>query len=132
MKDELIACQHDPAQLEKLYRSDKVAFKQAFDSLYTGPGSNQLLDFWNERLNFPKENTSVPIGWNDLVFVIIICLTAGLIAKLPAFLSWDEDFFYARNMGFIVFPALYAYFIRKNKLSAGKIAVIGGAGLLCL
>jgi hypothetical protein len=45
----------------------------------------------------------------------------------------DEDFFYPRNLGFIVFPALSAYFAWKNKLSTGKIIFIVGlilAGVL--
>src|SRR5690606_16939948 len=60
----------------------------------------------------------------DLVFVIIISLIAGMIAKLPALFGIDEEFFYPRNIGFIVFPMLAAYFAWKNKLSTTKIAVI--------
>src|SRR5690606_38350576 len=51
-------------------------------------------------------------------------LLAGLFAKLPAFLAIDEDYFYPRNVGFIIFPALMAYFIWKNKLETGKIIFI--------
>ncbi|HCN83576.1 MAG TPA: hypothetical protein DIT07_08125, partial [Sphingobacteriaceae bacterium] len=69
----------------------------------------------------------------ELIFVIIAALVAGLIAKFPAFFSINEDFFYPRNIGFIVFPVLSAYFGWKNNLSTGKIAFIAGttlAGLL--
>ncbi|MDQ3073893.1 MAG: hypothetical protein M3Q97_11590, partial [Bacteroidota bacterium] len=44
----------------------------------------------------------------------------------------NEDFFYPRNIGFIIFPALMAYFAWKNKLSTGKIAFIAGATLVGL
>jgi len=54
---------------------------------------------------------------------------AGVIAKLPGFLSISEEFFYSRNAGFIIFPLLTVYFAWKNKLSAGKIAFIVGATL---
>jgi hypothetical protein len=64
--------------------------------------------------------------------VIIASLVAGVIAKLPAFLPISEDFFYPRNIGFIIFPALMVYFAWKNKLSTGKIAFIAGTTLVGL
>ncbi|MDQ3683907.1 MAG: hypothetical protein M3352_12675 [Bacteroidota bacterium] len=127
MKDEIISNLGNPAQLEKLYRADKSAFKRAFNALYPELKDNNLR-FWNERLNFAREE----ISWGtskDLVFVIIASLLAGLVAKLPDLLSITEDFFYPRNIGFIIFPALMAYFAWKNKLSTGKIAFIVGSTL---
>jgi hypothetical protein len=61
--------------------------------------------------------------------VIIASLVAGIIAKLPAILQLDEEFFYSRNIGFIVFPMLTAFFVWKNNLSAGKIFFIAGTTL---
>jgi hypothetical protein len=98
--------------------------------LYPALKDNNL-KFWYERLNFAREE----ISWGtrkDLVFVIIASLLAGLIAKLPDLLPINEDFFYPRNIGFIIFPALMAYFAWKNKLSTGKIAFIVGATLVGL
>src|SRR5690606_13602527 len=40
--------------------------------------------------------------------------------------------FYPQNIGFILFPALAAYFIYKNKLSKEKITFILGSGLIAL
>jgi hypothetical protein len=57
---------------------------------------------------------------------------AGLVAKLPAFLTIDETFFYTRNIGFIVFPALAAYFAWKNTLAAGKNVLITATTLAAL
>ena len=119
---------NNPAQLEKLYRADKSTFKRSFNSLYPELKDNILAVYWNERLNFASEE----ISWGnrkDLVFVIIASLVAGSIAKLPALLSISEDFFYPRNIGFIIFPLLTAYFAWKNKLSPGKIVFIVGATL---
>ena len=122
MNDEILAHLNDPGKLESLYRGDKAMFKRAFNALYPELKDNILADFWNERLNFATEE----ISWGtrqDLVFVIIASLLAGVIAKLPAFFPYiDEEFFYPRNIGFIVFPLLSAYFAWKNKLSTGKIA----------
>lgn len=126
MKDEILLYLNEPKQLEKLYRSDKPAFKRAFNALYPELKDRVLAGYWNERLNFAAEE----ISWGnrkDLVFVIIASLLAGLIAKLPAFLHLREDFFYPRNISFIVFPFLMVYFARKNKLSSGKMTFLAGA-----
>jgi hypothetical protein len=99
--------------------------------LYPELKDNTLAAFWNERLNFTREE----ISWGtskDLVFVIIASLLAGTIAKLPAILNIDEEFFYSRNVGFIIFPVLSAYFAWKRKLSTGKIAFIVGITLVGL
>lgn len=126
MKDEIIAHQNDPRVLEQMYRINKSAFKREFTSVYPELQGNALADFWNERLNFEKDD----INWGtsrELLFVIIASLIAGFIAKFPAIFSLDEEFFYPRNIGFIVFPLLSVYFAWQNKLSLGKIAVIAGA-----
>ena len=128
MKDEIKSNLDNPGQLERLYRSDKPTFKRTFKALYPELKSNTLICFWNERLNFANED----ISWGtrkDLVLVIIASLLAGVIAKLPAFLPINEEFFYPRNIGFIIFPLLSAYFAWKNKLSTNKIVFIVGATL---
>jgi hypothetical protein len=131
MKAEILTHLNDPGQLEKLYRTNKVNFKRAFSALYPELKGNSLADFWNERLNYETDE----INWGtrgELLFVIIAALVAGLIAKLPAFLSIDEEFFFSRNVGFVIFPALSAYFAWKNKLSTPKIAFIVGTTLVGL
>jgi hypothetical protein len=128
MKEEILSNLDNPLQLERLYRSNKSAFKWAFKALSPELKDNDLTSFWNARLDFTKEE----IPWytsKDLVFVIITSLLAGVIAKLPAFLHMDEAFYYPRNIGFIIFPALTAYFAWKCRISAKKIAFIVGATL---
>ena len=131
MKNEILLNIDNPEQLERLYRADKSGFKRAFNTLYPEHQDNNLINFWNTRLNFAKEE----ISWGarkDLVFVIIASLLAGVIAKLPLLLHINEEFFYTRNAGFIIFPVLSAYFAWKNKLSTGKIAFIVGTSLVGL
>lgn len=131
MKDEILQSISDPKQLEKLFRSNKAQFKRVFSSLYPELKGNTLADFWNERLQFETEE----INWgskSELLFAIVASLLAGLIAKFPAFFNIDEEYFYSRNIGFILFPMLAAYFVWKNKLSTGKIMVIVAAMLIGL
>jgi hypothetical protein len=131
MKEEILSHLNDPRQLEKLYRSNKLPFKREFGLLYPELKGNVIADFWNERLNYENEEISWGTG-KDLLFVVIASLVAGLIAKMPALLSISEDYFYPRNIGFIIFPALFAYFAWKNNLSTGKIALIFGLTIIGL
>ena len=131
MKEEIRIHINDPKQLEKMYRTNKVAFRKTFSTLYPDLKDLPLADFWNERLHYETDE----INWGtkkELVLIIIVVLIAGVIAKLPAILPVSEDFYYPRNAGFIVFPALSAYFAWKNKLSTGKIAFIVGVTLVGL
>ena len=128
MKNEILAHLNDPRQLEKMYRTKKAPFKREFSALYPELKGNTIADFWNERLNY--ENDEIQWGTRtELLFVIIASLLAGAIAKLPAFFSINEEFFYTRNIGFVIFPILTVYFAWKNKLSAGKIIFIACATL---
>ena len=131
MKDQILSNLDNPGQLERLYRTDKPTFKRVFNALYPELTNNTLAGFWNERLNFAREEISRSTG-KELVFVIIASLLAGVIAKLPAFLHIDEEFFYQRNIGFIIFPLLTSYFAWKNKLSTRKIAFVAGTTLVGL
>ena len=131
MKDEILRHLNDAKQLEKLYRTNKAPFKRAFGTIYPQIKGNPLADFWNERLTYETDE----ISWGtrrELFLVIVASLLAGVIAKLPALLNINEEFFYSRNIGFIVFPLLTTYFAWKNKLSPGKIAFIAGATLVGL
>ncbi|MBD0333280.1 MAG: hypothetical protein ICV66_11550 [Chitinophagaceae bacterium] len=126
MKEEIIYHLNDPRQLEKMYRTNKGLFKREFGTIYPSLRGNKLADFWNERLNYEHED----IEWGtsrDILFVLISVLIAGLIAKIPDFFNIRKDFFFPRNIGFIIFPVLTAYFAWKNKLSIGKISLIVGA-----
>jgi hypothetical protein len=128
MKDEILAHLNEPRELEKLYRNNKAPFKREFSTLYPQVKGNAIADFWNERLNYESDEISWGSG-RELIFVLIASMVAGVIAKLPALLNINEDFYYPRNIGFTVFPFLAFYFAWKNKLSTGKSAFISGAML---
>ena len=129
MENKILFNLNDPGQLEKLYREDKLEFKRAFNALYPDVKDQVSAKYWYERLNY----TVGDISWgNGLVFVIIASILSGIIARLPAILSINEEFFYTRNAGFILFPALTAYFAWKNKLSPGKMGILAGTLLVAV
>lgn len=129
MKDAILSSLGDAAQLEQLYRTDRPGFKRAFNSLSPEIRNQPLAAFWNARLNFTREEG---ISWGntkELVLVLLTALVAGFIARLPHMLKLEEELFYSRNIGFILFPALITYFAWKNKLPAARIVFIAAATL---
>lgn len=131
MKAEILKNIDNPSALENLYREDKVAFKKEFNLLYPEINDKAIAGFWNERLNFenPEQNWGVK---NELFYIIGAALIAGIIAKLPYFFNISEDFFYPRNLSFIVFPVLTAYFVWKNKLQLKTIIFLTATFLISL
>ena len=115
MKTEILHNLDNPRQLEKLYREDASSFKKEFNQIYPGQQDNASLAFWNERLNYEAAKPS----WGsktELVIVIVFALLAGLIASIPNITGIDNEKYLFRNISFIVFPLLSAYFIWKQKL----------------
>ncbi|WP_075352207.1 DUF4153 domain-containing protein [Algoriphagus marinus] len=131
MKQEILNHLQDPGSLEKLYRSDKAKFKASFSSIYFENKENPILQFWNERLSYESNSISWGIK-NEFIYVVIGCLIAGLVAKIPDFFSVSKDFFFPRNIGFIVFPVLITYFAWKNKLSKKVIGLFAGIVSICI
>ena len=128
---ELLTKIDNPKELEKLYQHNKAAFKAEFNLLYPELTDNKLAAYWNERLNYESSE----ISWgskNELIFVIIASLLAGVIAKIPQLLNINLELFYQRNIGFIVFPVLTSYFIWKNSISIKKIVLAGLAFLVAI
>ncbi len=120
VKEEILAFIDKPIELEKLYRKNKNIFAKAFESAYPDIKENAVAQVWHERIHYKQEE----ISWgkkNELLFVVIVALTAGLMAKLPEIFSINEERFYSRNIAFLVFPYLIAYFSWKNKQTVRQL-----------
>jgi hypothetical protein len=129
MKLDLLNHLHEPAKLEFLYRKDKSTFKQEFQEIYPQIQDSPIAEFWLQRLNYDSDR----ISWgsqSEWKFVVIAALLAGVLAKFPAIFSIDEEFFYPRNLGFIAFPFVTAYFAWKNKLRTQSLALPFGILLI--
>lgn len=124
MKNEILSHLDNPGQLERLYRSNTASFKKEFIALYPSIKDKPFSEFWFERLNHDTET----ISWGskkELWFIGFACIIAGVLAKFPSIFSLNEEFFYPRNLGLIVFPLLIAFFSWKNKLSFKNMTVLG-------
>ncbi|RZK44021.1 MAG: hypothetical protein EOO90_01840 [Pedobacter sp.] len=123
MKEEILKHLDEPATLEKMYRKDKAEFKKSFNAIYPELRGSYLATYWNERLNFSESGT-FGLNKSELIFVAVASIIAGFIAKIPSIFSLNEEFFYPRNIGFVVFPALTAFFLWRNKVSPTKIFIV--------
>jgi hypothetical protein len=123
MRNEIKNNIDNPVQLERLYRDNKATFKRAFNLVFPEIQKTTSARIWNERLNFESEE----ISWGtnkELIFVIIASFIAGLIAKIPEFTGLDPEYFYPRNISFVVFPLLTAYFAWKQKIGIKKLVLV--------
>ena len=131
MQQEILNHLQDPMQLEKMYRANKSNFKRSFEQLYPEIKDNMVAEYWHARLNYEADD----INWGtqrDIVWIIGAALVAGFIAKLPSIFGFNADFFYPRNLGFILFPVLTAWFAWKNKLRINYIIIISACFIVGL
>lgn len=123
----------DPAALERLYRIDKNTFRKQFEALYPDHAGEPVMETWRARLTYAS---SADISWGsqrELLLMIAGGLLAGFIAKIPQYFGVSEEFFYQRNMAFIVFPILTLYFLWRNHADVRKWGIamaLSLAGLL--
>jgi hypothetical protein len=104
----------NPAELERLFREDSEAFQIAFESVFAENPNAIVLKTWYERLHFQPVQSRLIFA--DSLLILMLCLLAGTIAKLPAYFPQiTESWFYPRNIAFVIFPALAVYFLTKNK-----------------
>lgn len=131
MREEISASLNDPELLESLYRKDKKAFKIAFNSLYSKLQGDPIAQVWYQRLNF-EQNDHFLISKKDLFFIFSASILAFLLAKTPEFTKISEDFFYPRNIAFVVFPFLTFYFLWRDKASKKLLLISAIASLVAI
>lgn len=129
MKNDILNHLENPGRLEKLYRSNKIEFKREFNQLYPQMSRSFPADFWNERLNYESDM----ISWGskkELLFIVTAVFIAGFLAKFPNLFAIDQEFYYPRNISFIILPILTFFFAWKNKLTLKKTSAITGMILI--
>ncbi|RIV17854.1 hypothetical protein DYU11_30740 [Fibrisoma montanum] len=131
MREAILNNLDNPRQLEVLYRDNQTAFTQSFNSIYEELKHNKTAAVWYERLNYGGPGIARD-STNEQTFTIIASVLAGLIAKLPELLSINEEYFYSRNVAFIVLPLLMAYFLRAQKSPVNRIIQVASITLLSL
>ena len=119
MRNKILQHLDNTKELEKLYRENKDIFIKEFNTIYPENQEHKILNFWYERLHF-ESTSSLKREKNESIIVIVFALLAGLIANIPNITGIDKENFLIRNVSFIIFPVLMAYFIWKQKLEIKK------------
>lgn len=114
----IIANISNPAALEQLYRSNPAAFARAFEAVYPQISSQVSAHIWRERL---VVSTTSWGSMSDWVVVGIFALLAGFLMQLPDIFSISHDYYFPRNMSFIVMPGIGAYFAYKQGMSLRQL-----------
>ena len=116
-----------PGQLEQLYRTDRKRFEKAFFAIYPTIESHHTADFWRARLEYDHQGEpNRKIMKSDLLFLLLACLLAGVLIKLPLLFGFDADQYdyYMKNGGIILFMGLSAYaFLMKEKIRVKQLLV---------
>jgi len=123
MIEEIKKSLSDPQRLEQLYRENKLKFRKAFDQVYPEISSDITARVWHERLNYESKD----VMWgtkSEWLILAGLSLLAGLIAVIPQYAGWDEEFYYTRNIGFIFLPAMILYFAWKHSVPAKKLSAL--------
>lgn len=113
----------NPSVLESLYRRDRNAFRKAFLLLYPDVREDLVAQSWAARFN-DSTDARVPYGIRDWAFVVVAAVLAFILAKIPTFFSVSDDFYYTRNVGFLVFPFLSAYFLWKQSQALKTVLLV--------
>lgn len=123
MNNELRASLGNPERLEKLYRSNRKAFKAGFDKIFPEIEDTETAKFWKARLQYDIS----PSGFKALILpevltVLAICIITAFLIKIPAVfrLSYSDEIFYMKNAAIIVFFGLVLFTMLLNRISEPK------------
>ncbi|MBN2419580.1 MAG: DUF4153 domain-containing protein, partial [Deltaproteobacteria bacterium] len=88
----------------------------------------ELAKYWKIRLDSDKIPDKIrKINLSDIYVMIIACLTAGFLIKIPDLFNFSltDTLFYEKNAGIIVFLGLTIFIIGINKIKeSGILALI--------
>ncbi|SGY87566.1 Putative uncharacterized protein [Moritella viscosa] len=116
-----------PEMLEALYQSSPNEFIGDFNQAFETHTESETLKVWHARLNYSNSTanprTNMPIG-----ILIVLCLIAGFIAKLPTFFHIDDNWYFPRFIPLAVIGTVIFYFL--NMMTSQKIRKVVAGGLL--
>lgn len=114
MIEEIKANLRNPEMLEKLFHSDRRAFKSAFDMLYPDIETTEAAKFWKARLEYDgKPELLKAFSLSEITMVITVCLITAFLIKIPDLFNirFSDAIFYQKNAAIIIFFGLTLYTI---------------------
>ncbi|MBI5010370.1 MAG: DUF4153 domain-containing protein, partial [Bacteroidia bacterium] len=118
MKEKIKEHINDPEKLEQLFHDDKAAFEAGFKEVFSEIEKSELAKYWKIRLDFKKQpETAGKINYLDVAVLLTSCLIAGFLIKIPyIFNGLQQEIFYTRNAGIIVFLGLTLNMVWTNRI----------------
>lgn len=131
IQEEIVRALDSPKDLEFIYRQNPSDFTRTFPEVFSKHPDSVVLKVWYERLFFkssPDTELNRDSGtWRskDIILIVALSLIAGTLIKIPDFTSsLNREFFYSRDLAFIIFMTLAAYFLIQNASSFKTIGTI--------
>jgi len=137
--EEILQSIDSPKHLEALYQQSPEEFTQAFPEVFAQHPDLVILQVWHERLSYEssqdgQDETKVG-GWNlkTILVIVVLSILAGILAKIPHFVPIiNDEWFYTRNLGFIILMTLTVYFLIEHACQRKTFAIILGLALVGL
>ncbi|QJB57277.1 hypothetical protein [Pseudodesulfovibrio sp. zrk46] len=118
---------NDPEKLEALYRQNSKRFSKAYkDVLDTNPDSI-LLRAWEARLNY-SESTSPRLTTIDLIVMLLLCIAAGTLLKIPEWTTIKDAEFFPRFVALIPMGAMFLYTMHLRQWP--RVVTSAGIGVI--
>jgi hypothetical protein len=133
MKEQILDNLNNPETLEKLYHSDRKAFREAFQLIYPDTEGMEYARFWKARLDYNARTEGLKaFSFSEISGIIAICLITAFLIRLPAIinLSYPEGIFFMKNAAIIVFLGLSVYTFRFNSFSGPAKIIIASLSFL--
>ncbi len=133
MKNKIREHINDPEKLEQLFHDDKTSFEAGFKEVFPDIEKSELAKYWKIRLDYKKQaETAGKINLPDIAVLLISCFIAGFLIKIPYIFNISQDeIFYTRNAGIIVFLGLTLNMIWTNRVfDMKKLILILGAFII--
>ena len=76
-------------------------------------------DLWKKLFTEPVDIEERRKNTRDLIFVVILAISAGLLTELPKLFGigfGQNDIFFIKNVSYFVLPFITVYFIRKQRI----------------
>ncbi len=106
---------HKPEVLENLYRANPTEFTAAFHQIYPDIQSDIVAQIWFERLRGVQSEITWGLA-KDWGFVAIAAVLSAFCMQMPDLFSISHDFYFPRNIAFIVLPGMAGFFVFKQGL----------------
>jgi len=122
----------NPEELERLYHEDRRTFESSFSEIESSEEPGTLYRFWKIRLDYDRQAATSRIPATEIIAMIIACVVAGILIKLPAFLDIyaEESMFYERNAALIAALGISLFISWSEKASGWKYLILSSVFFL--